>query len=169
MEKQISLKDLLAENAQRLYNGAQYAKIRMPFIRQQVSSPQLKKIIGRQMIIAEIRQDHMNELMKLLQVFRDRYKRNRIVEYIIESAQKITEKNANNHTKDAVVLSYLQQLSHYELAEYGTACSYADILGFSFSAYDLQETLAEEREINLQLTLLAEDNLNVQAEQILHA
>lgn len=167
METFENLKDLLAENVNRLYNGAQYSKTQLPVIQRFVRSPQLKNLIRRKIVMADTQQDYLNELMKILEVDLDKSKRNRIVKHIIESAKTLTEKSANDQIKEAAVLGYLKQLSHYEQAEYGTVCSYTGILGLSLSAHDFHELLAEEREVNLQLMLLAENNLSFATDQIM--
>lgn len=149
---------MLTSNVERLCNGAQYEKSHLPELRQEVQSPQLRDIIGRQIANSEARREHMNEILNLLQIFCDRSNTNWVVEHIIESAKDVAVKSSNHQAKDACVLSYMQQLSQYNLAEYGTAYFYSSILGFSFNAHDLLETMAEEREINQQLALLDENN-----------
>ena len=163
MKKIKSLKDLLEENVQRLYSGEYYELQHLPVLRERVSSTRLKNLIGRQLSNSETRLAHLDDLMEQMKVNRDESRKNRVVEGIIESAREISENSINEHARDAGVLSCLQQLSHYDQAECGTVCSYVMMLGYKINAQNLHQTLREEKEIDHQLTVLAESSINKKA------
>jgi len=60
------------------------------------------------------------------------------------------------------LIAAAQRVEHYEMAAYGTARTYTDILGDNKAASLLQETLDGEKETDLKLTGLAE-KINVKA------
>lgn len=64
---------------------------------------------------------------------------------------------------DAALIASAQRVEHYEIAGYGTACAYADQLGFGDHAALLRQTLREEEETDRELTELAESTINVRA------
>ncbi|MCP6756681.1 ferritin-like domain-containing protein, partial [Klebsiella pneumoniae] len=54
---------------------------------------------------------------------------------------------------------------HYEIASYGTLIAHARLLGHDDAVSLLQETLAEEKQTDLNLTELAESEVNIEAEE----
>ncbi len=64
---------------------------------------------------------------------------------------------------DAALIASAQRVEHYEIASYGTACAYANQLGFTDHAALLQQTLEEEKETDRELTQLAESTINIKA------
>jgi ferritin-like metal-binding protein YciE len=81
---------------------------------------------------------------------------------IAEGAEMIEEK-ADPEVKDAGLISAAQRVEHYEIAGYGTARTYAEMLGDNEGARLLQTTLGEEVETNKTLTNLAKSSINVAA------
>ncbi|MBV9183667.1 MAG: DUF892 family protein, partial [Acidobacteria bacterium] len=64
----------------------------------------------------------------------------------------------------AAIIAASQKVEHYEIASYGTARTFADLLGDDEAAELLEQTLEEEKETDQKLTSLAE-NINVQASE----
>jgi ferritin-like metal-binding protein YciE len=54
-------------------------------------------------------------------------------------------------------------VEHYEIAAYGTARTYAQILGYQKAAQALEQTLEEEKQADERLTRIAESMINQQA------
>jgi ferritin-like metal-binding protein YciE len=169
MEKLMNLKDLLADNAERLYNAEQYEQKNLPGLRKQSRSPELHKIMDRQLQNSQNRSHHLEELMKQLNVKPNKNRHNHTAEKIFEAANELTQKSGNDQTRDAAIISSLQQLSHYDQSECGVACSYAQSLGFNEIADQLHRTLDEEKEIDRQLSNLAMDRINREAQEGLPA
>ena len=65
---------------------------------------------------------------------------------------------------DAAIISMIQHMEHYEIAGYGCARAFAEVLDEAGVAELLQETLEEEEECDRRLTKLAETVVNVDAE-----
>jgi ferritin-like metal-binding protein YciE len=64
---------------------------------------------------------------------------------------------------DAGLIAAAQRVEHYEIAGYGTARTYAEMLGDDQGASLLQETLNEEKQTNEKLTHLAKSSINLSA------
>jgi ferritin-like metal-binding protein YciE len=58
--------------------------------------------------------------------------------------------------RDAVIITGAQKVEHYEMASYGTARTYAQVLGARQVARLLQQTLKEEKAADQTLTTIAE-------------
>ncbi len=71
-------------------------------------------------------------------------------------------KEVSREVRDAAIIAAAQRVEHYEMAGYGTARTYATLLGFPEAASMLEQTLEEEKEADQILSELAEE-LNVEA------
>jgi ferritin-like metal-binding protein YciE len=85
------------------------------------------------------------------------------MEGIIAEGAEMIEEEANPEVKDAGLISAAQRVEHYEIAGYGTARTYAELLGDNLGAKLLQATLGEEEETDQKLTKLAKSSINVAA------
>lgn len=73
-------------------------------------------------------------------------------------------KETDESTRDAGLISAAQRVEHYEIAGYGCVRTYANQLGDQTAVQLLQMTLDEEGQTDKQLTMLAENVCNVEAE-----
>ena len=64
--------------------------------------------------------------------------------------------------KDAGLISAAQRVEHYEIAAYGAARTFAQLLGDDEGASLLEQTLEEEKQTDEKLSELA-DTINAQA------
>src|SRR5271165_3741549 len=81
---------------------------------------------------------------------------------IVEGAEMI-EEEADDEVKDAGLIAAAQRVEHYEMAGYGTARTYAKLLGDREGAKLLQTTLEEEKQTDQKLSELADSAINVAA------
>jgi ferritin-like metal-binding protein YciE len=70
--------------------------------------------------------------------------------------------------RDAILISGAQKVEHYEMAAYGTARTYAEVLGRGDVARLLDDTLQEEKSADLKLTEIAEGSVNDRAAEEWH-
>jgi ferritin-like metal-binding protein YciE len=66
---------------------------------------------------------------------------------------------------DAAIIGAAQRVEHYEIAAYGTAIAFAELLGEKDHVTLLQETLNEEKETDEKLTELATE-VNAEAKEM---
>lgn len=78
---------------------------------------------------------------------------------IIEETEKGTA------TRDVGLILAAQKIEHYEIASYGGLAQVARTLGYDDAAMILETTLEEEKETDVLLTQIAENNINVEASQ----
>jgi ferritin-like metal-binding protein YciE len=83
---------------------------------------------------------------------------------IAEGAEMIAEE-ADVEVKDAGLIAAAQRVEHYEMAGYGTARTYAELLGDKEGAQLLALTLEEERQTDQKLSELAKSTVNVAADK----
>jgi ferritin-like metal-binding protein YciE len=85
------------------------------------------------------------------------------MEGLIEEGEEVMKDAEDDAVRDAGMIAAAQRVEHYEIAAYGTARTYARMLGNEEAAKLLQQTLDEEGETDQKLTRLAESRVNPQA------
>jgi ferritin-like metal-binding protein YciE len=79
---------------------------------------------------------------------------------LVEEGQEVIAETGDPTAKDALLISAAQKVEHYEIAGYGSARTFAAVLGEDEVAALLQETLDEEKATDEKLTAVAESGLN---------
>ena len=82
---------------------------------------------------------------------------------LIKEGQEMIDEDAEDEVRDAGLISAAQRVEHYEMAGYGCARTYAELLGDKQGAKVLQQTLDEEGATDKKLTKLAKSTINLQA------
>lgn len=74
---------------------------------------------------------------------------------LITEAESVLEESGDSAAKDAIIIACAQKVEHYEIATYGTLCTWADALGYKSAAKLLKATLEEEEGTDKLLTKLS--------------
>jgi ferritin-like metal-binding protein YciE len=82
---------------------------------------------------------------------------------LIEEGSEILKQEGEESVIDAGIIVAAQKVEHYEIAGYGSARTFAHLLGQNNAAEVLQATLDEESETNEILNRLAENIVNPEA------
>lgn len=82
-----------------------------------------------------------------------------------EGESVIEETEDGSMTRDVGIIVSAQKVEHYEIAAYGSLVQLAKTLGYDEAADILEETLEEEKQTDANLTSIAENNINWEAEQ----
>ncbi len=164
-KKMNSLEDLFVETLKDLYSAEHQIIKALPKMVKAANSPDLQKDF----------QDHLEQTkmqaQRIEQIFNDgvegtpRGKKCVGMEGIIREGDEVISENAAPDVKDAGLIAAAQKVEHYEMAGYGTARTYAQMLGHEKAARLLQQTLDEEEQTDKKLTKLAESGINQQAEK----
>lgn len=92
-------------------------------------------------------------------------KKCKAMEGLIAEASDFIAEGGDPEVVDAGLIAHAQRVEHYEIAGYGCARTYAEILGKKNDMKTLQKTLDEEGKTDKALTELAVNLINVQAAQ----
>lgn len=84
---------------------------------------------------------------------------------VLEGESIIADTEAGTATRDVGLILAAQKVEHYEIATYGGLAQLATTLGLTEAASLLEATLAEEKETDVLLTQIAENNINYEAAQ----
>jgi ferritin-like metal-binding protein YciE len=87
------------------------------------------------------------------------------MEGLIAEGDKMAKEDAENEVRDAGLIAAAQRVEHYEIAGYGCARTYAQLLGDKKGTRLLDMTLQEEGNTDKQLTKLARSVINLRAKK----
>jgi ferritin-like metal-binding protein YciE len=82
-----------------------------------------------------------------------------------EGETGIEETEDGSMTRDVAIIVSAQKVEHYEIAAYGSLAQLAMTMGLDEAAQILNQTLEEEKQTDENLTAIAENNINWEAEQ----
>lgn len=85
------------------------------------------------------------------------------MEGLLKEGDEIMKETKGGDAVDAALIAAAQKVEHYEIASYGTARTWAEMLGATDDAALLQATLDEEGDTNKKLTALAMSHCNMEA------
>jgi ferritin-like metal-binding protein YciE len=74
---------------------------------------------------------------------------------LVEEAEHLLEESDDPCVKDAMLIAMAQKVEHYEIATYGTLCTWAETLGYRNSLALLKQNIAEEEAADQKLSKLA--------------
>ncbi len=111
---------------------------------------------------------HIKRLEKVFQIIgkKPEAKRCEAMDGLIkESETIIKETKEGSMTRDAALIIAAQKVEHYEIATYGGLVQLALTMGINRAADILDKTLLEEEDTDALLTDIAENYINIEAEE----
>jgi ferritin-like metal-binding protein YciE len=157
-----NLEDLMVEELKDLYSAERQVSRALPKMIDDAESSDLRQAFETHLEQTQGQVRRLEEVFDTLDVT-DREKHCKGMEAIIHEGEEMIKEASNSGIRDAALIAAAQHVEHYEMAGYGTAISYAHQLDHHDVAEQLQTTLREEKETDLLLSKLAEDNINPQA------
>jgi ferritin-like metal-binding protein YciE len=165
MMKLASLQDLFAMEIQDLYSAENQLLKALPKMAKSASSPMLQQAFEKHLRETEMQVQRLDQLASELNI-RTGGKKCKAMEGLIEEGNELIKTRASEPSVlDAGLIGAAQRVEHYEIAAYGCARTYANQLGYTNAAELLQQTLDEETMTDQNLTMLAEDIINIEAER----
>lgn len=163
MEMQ-SLQDLMIDELKDLYSAENQILKALPKMIKKATSPDLKQGFEKHLKETEGQVERLEKIFQQLDQS-PRGKKCKGMEGVIEDGKELMEKDAEPEVMDAGLIGAAQHVEHYEIAGYGCARTYADLLGLNDVAVLLQQTLNEEKATDEKLSQLAR-SINVEAEKV---
>jgi ferritin-like metal-binding protein YciE len=157
-----SLHKLYVEELRDLYNAENQLLKALPKMAKAASSDALRQAFEDHL---EETKDHVERLEDIFSTLDESPKGKTChgMKGLIEEGSEMLEKDGEESVLDAGIIGAAQKVEHYEIASYGTARTFATLLGEDEAADLLQQTLDEEGETNKRLTELAEEIVNPEA------
>lgn len=156
-----NLKKLYVEQLKDLYSAENQLVDALPKMARSASSSQLQDALRMHLDQTKTHVQRIESLFEGLE-YSPRGKKCRGMEGLIEEGEEEASSDGDPDVIDAAIIAAAQRVEHYEIAAYGTARAYANLLGYSDAADSLQTTLNEEYDADNKLDELAK-NINVEA------
>ena len=159
-----TLKDLYIHELKDLYSAERQIIKALPKMVKAATNDALAS--GFQEHLEQTR-EHADRLEKILSGYNQttRGPKSKGMEGLLAEGSEMMEEEADEEVRDAGLIAAAQRVEHYEISGYGTARTYASLLGDKEGAKLLQTTLDEEAETDKKLTTLATSSINVAADK----
>jgi ferritin-like metal-binding protein YciE len=156
-----SLRELYIDHLRDLYDAENQLLKALPKMAKEASSEELRQAIDEHLDETRGQVERLEEIFEQLGE-KAKGKKCKGMQGLIEEGQETLDEDMEEDTKDAAIIAAAQRVEHYEISGYGTARTYATLLGENEASELLEETLKEEKETDQKLTQLAEQ-INVEA------
>lgn len=159
-----SLRDVYVHELKDLYSAEKQLVRALPKLAKAAANKELADGFEQHFHQTE---EHVNRLEKILTKLGEstRGEKCPAMEGLIEEGANVISEGGVAEVKDALLISAAQRVEHYEIAGYGSARTFAEMLGEKEAAKVLQQTLDEEAETDKRLTQIAESAVNVHARE----
>ena len=160
--KMNNLEKLLVEELKDLYSAEKQITEALPKMVDKAEAPALRQAFEDHLQKTESHLQRLEYAFDGLEV-EDREKHCKGMQCLIEEGEEIASEATDANTRDAALIAAAQRVEHYEIAGYGTVVSYAHELERHDIAEHLQTTLREEKEADMLLIQIAENEVNHEA------
>ena len=157
-----SLHDLFVHELRDLYSAETQLIKALPQMARAAESPELRQAFETH--LGETRE----QIRRLEQVFKGLGEKPsgmtcKAMKGLVEEGNELLEEDADPNVMDAALIVAAQKIEHYEIASYGSVCTFGRILGYEEATEILKRTMAEEERTDKLLTNIAQE-LNIAAE-----
>ncbi len=165
MAKIKTLHDLFVHELRDLYSAEKQLLKALPKMAKAATHEELKEGFEQHLAQTEEHVARLEQIFEKMDVS-SRGEKCAAMEGLVEEGKKIMEEEMPDNVLDAALIAAAQRVEHYEIAGYGTAKTFAEILGEDEAADLLEQTLEEEKETDVKLTELAESTINADADAV---
>ena len=158
-----SLDALLTHALSDLYESERQMVPALQRLSQRASDPELKSALAAHALDTAVHVDRLKRVFSAIGAKPKRRRRADGVAGLIDESERLLNRKIDSDVRDAWLIASAQRIEHVEISGYGTARTYAEMLGFERAAELLQATLEEERAADEKLTRIARRFINPQA------
>ena len=164
MESMQTLEDLFHHQLKDLYSAETQLVEALPQLRDQTTSQKLHNAFTEHVDETKEHKKRLTDIAKSLSI--DLTGEScKAMQGLIKEAKSFLSAEAAPMVQDAGIIANVQRIEHYEISAYGTALQFANRLNHNVAISKLQQTLNEEKDANQQLTMIAEETINSQAQK----
>lgn len=158
-----SLRELYIDELRDLYNAETQLTKALPKMAKASSNAEL-----RQAFEEHLRQtsEHVSRLEQIFEMLEEKASGKKCLgmEGLVKEGAETMQEDYEDPVMDSAIIGAAQRVEHYEIAGYGTAKEFAQLLGEDEHVSLLEQTLDEEKQTDEKLTQLAEE-INQQAQE----
>ena len=159
-----ALHELFLEELADIYNAEQQLTKALPKMAKAAESEQLRQAFEEHL---EQTEEQISRLDQVFESLGEKMKRKtcKAMQGLVEEGSEVMQEHKGSPAIDAALIAAAQKVEHYEIATYGTLCTWADQMGHEEALDLLKQSIEEEETTDERLTELAETIANEQAEQ----
>lgn len=154
-----SMDDLLLHELKDLYSAESQLVRALPKMAKAAANERLRDAIQEHLEQTKQQKERLDQIFEMLGSS-SRGPKCKAMEGLIEEGQDLIEEEGEDKVKDAALIAAAQRVEHYEIAGYGAARTFAEMLGNKKVAKILQKTLDEEKEADQLLNEIALNDVN---------
>jgi ferritin-like metal-binding protein YciE len=158
----MSLEDAFVHELRDVLHAERQITKALPRMARKASDPQLRSAFDQHLRETE------EQIRRLEQVFESlgekvKAKKCEGVEGLLDEGKQVLKEDAEANVRDALLIAAAQKVEHYEIATYGTLCTWSKQLGHRSEVTELlKRNLSEEKQTDELLTQIAR-RVNAQA------
>jgi ferritin-like metal-binding protein YciE len=162
MMKIETMEDLFLEQVEDLYDAEKRLVKALPKMAEAATSTSLRQAFESHLMETE---GHVSRLENIFRILGQDPKSHTCdaMKGLISEGEDVIGDIDQSSLRDAGLIAAANRVEHYEIAGYGSARTFADILGLTEAASLLERTLQEEKKADQKLTQLAESMINDEA------
>ncbi|MDB5322742.1 MAG: hypothetical protein JWN40_4373 [Phycisphaerales bacterium] len=157
-----NLQDLMKSDLKDVLHAENQIVKALPKMIKKASHPELQEALQEHLEETKEQVNRVEQVMELLGM-PVRAKTCKAMQGILEEGKEVMGEDADDDVMDAALIGAAQKVEHYEIATYGTLCTYAELLGLEEAKRLLGQNLEEEKNADQKLTDLAEAVINLEA------
>jgi ferritin-like metal-binding protein YciE len=157
-----TMEDLFLEQVEDLYDAEKRLVKALPKMAEASTSQTLRQAFESHLMETE---GHVSRLENIFRILGQDPKSHTCdaMKGLISEGEDVVSDIDQSSLRDAGLIAAANRVEHYEIAAYGSARTFADILGLTEAALLLEQTLQEEKKADQKLTQLAESLINDEA------
>jgi ferritin-like metal-binding protein YciE len=159
------LQNLFVDHLKDIYWAEKAATKAMPRMRRAATTPELQQAFDQHMQVTTQQIARLEQVFELLGKKAQGKKCDAMEGLIKETESVISETEKGSKTRDVGLIIAAQKMEHYEIASYGGLAQLAKTMRLEEVKNLLGQTLDEEKQADELLTQVAENNINIEAEQ----
>lgn len=161
MAKMNSLHDVYIHTLKDLYSAERQLVQALPKMARAAQNPELKQSYERHLEETRQQAERLEQILTQAGQSAGGVKC-KGMEGLIEEGSELLEEDPSP-VLDAALIAASQKIEHYEISGYGTAATWAEMLGENQALRLLKQSISEEENTDELLTQLAESSINQQA------
>lgn len=159
------LEEFVLDAIKDIYWAEKHLLKALPKMTKAATTPQLKQALTDHVTVTEGQISRLEQVFEMLGKKAQAKKCDAMDGLTKEAESIIAETEKGSLTRDVALIMAAQKVEHYEIATYGGLVQITKTMGKDDISEIFAQTLAEEKEADHLLTEIAENNINMQAEQ----
>jgi len=162
MAKVTTMQGLFLDEIRDLYDAEKQLTKALPKMAKAASSDELKQAIEDHLQETQNQVERLNQVFEMLDQ-KATGKKCAAMAGLIKEGEEVIGSTNDSSVRDAGIIAAAQKVEHYEISGYGSARTFAQMLGHDDAVSLLEQTLEEEKNADRKLNDIAESQVNEQA------